>query len=210
MQQSNLPSRVFCRSAGSSWGRFWYIVDRFMHKTALDGTEQRAQAESTVKRTDESFRQFFWNNFIQEEGVVFYDHDIVRTGEASTNGSTEIQTDNVRAASSRDECLCFGPLQPSLVRRFVDTVYPLLLDQGIVCSIQRAKALRVCRAYVSGCHSKAQGHDQDRSQRRAAAASSSWKLRHVSADWESSFPGVAIHHCCARVGCHASSARQAA
>ncbi|CAO3565818.1 unnamed protein product [Mortierella alpina] len=86
-------------ASGSSWGRFWYIVDKFMHKTALDGTEQRAQAESpTVKRTDESFRQFFWNNFIQEEGVVFYEHDIVRTGEASTNGSNEIQTDNTKAS----------------------------------------------------------------------------------------------------------------
>ncbi|KAF9557837.1 hypothetical protein EC968_007411 [Mortierella alpina] len=82
-----------------SWERFWYIVDKFMHRTALDGVEQREQAESsTIKRTDQSFRQFFWNNFIQEEGVVFYEHDHVRTAQASIKGPAEIQTDNTKAS----------------------------------------------------------------------------------------------------------------
>lgn len=70
-----------------------------MHRTARDSAEGRAQAETTtIKRTDENFRQFFWNNFIQEEGVVFHEHDNARTGQASMNNATESQTDNVRAA----------------------------------------------------------------------------------------------------------------
>ena len=74
-----------------------------MHKTALESAEERAQTEA-MKRTDESFRQFFWNNFIQEEGVVFYEHSNVRTGQASIKSSDELQADSVRIACRRDKC----------------------------------------------------------------------------------------------------------
>ncbi|KAF9956118.1 hypothetical protein BGZ72_003020 [Mortierella alpina] len=93
----HVQTEVALDGASGNWDRFWYIVDKFMHKTALESAEERAQTE-TMKRTDESFRQFFWNNFIQEEGVVFYEHNNVRTGQVSIKSSDELQADSTKAS----------------------------------------------------------------------------------------------------------------
>ncbi|KAF9936468.1 hypothetical protein BGZ67_002369 [Mortierella alpina] len=95
----HVQTEVALDGASGNWGRFWYIVDEFMRRMALDSVEQCAQAKSpTIKRTDESFRKFFWNNFIQEEGVVFHEHAHVRTGQTSIKGPTEMQTDDTKAS----------------------------------------------------------------------------------------------------------------
>ncbi|KAG0197777.1 hypothetical protein BGX28_008715 [Mortierella sp. GBA30] len=84
---------VVPKFAGCSWDRFWYIVDEFLQK-AQTGKEQ-AESErdaSMMKRTDEKFRQFFWNNFVQEDGVLFYLHN------ARTGTSVGMQQDHSKAS----------------------------------------------------------------------------------------------------------------
>ncbi|KAF9080508.1 hypothetical protein BGX23_002029, partial [Mortierella sp. AD031] len=54
-----------------SWSRFWYLVDKFRSRNQA---ESGKPSKCTIKQSDEKFRQFFWNNFIQEDGTLFYSH----------------------------------------------------------------------------------------------------------------------------------------
>ncbi|KAG0366810.1 RNA polymerase III transcription initiation factor complex subunit, partial [Mortierella sp. AD032] len=62
--------------SGCSWVRFWYLIDEF-----------RGRGQAMVTQSDEKFRQFFWNNFIQEDDTHFYSHTKPNTVEASDNAS---------------------------------------------------------------------------------------------------------------------------
>ncbi|KAF9182500.1 RNA polymerase III transcription initiation factor complex subunit [Haplosporangium sp. Z 767] len=71
--------------SGCNWDRFWYIVDKFTEKSK---TTSLADSPETFRRTDEKFRQFFWNNFVQEDGVLFY-KNIAATQQGPGQGNTE-------------------------------------------------------------------------------------------------------------------------
>lgn len=65
--------RLF-RTLGCSWTRFWYLIDEFRSRAQQQTNTATTSATSTLKQSDERFRQFFWNNFIQEDDTYFYKH----------------------------------------------------------------------------------------------------------------------------------------
>lgn len=50
---------------------------------------------SNMKRTDEKFQQFFWNNFVQEDGTLFYIH-------VGSTESASVQASNSSAHKTLD------------------------------------------------------------------------------------------------------------
>jgi hypothetical protein len=78
---------------GCNWGRFWYLIDEFLDKKRKDDTT----SSSDMKRTDEKFQQFFWNNFVQEDGALFYNH-------GSTSSSNVYRTVDVSHRTDAPIC----------------------------------------------------------------------------------------------------------
>ncbi|KAF8985083.1 hypothetical protein BGZ46_006045 [Entomortierella lignicola] len=60
---------------GSSWSRFWYLVDQFLHTRDTKAGVEGSSTNEQIKRTDEKFRLYFWNNFVREEGAFLYIHN---------------------------------------------------------------------------------------------------------------------------------------
>lgn len=76
---------------GCSWGRFWYLIDEFRSRSNAQNSTVTASAATvtpSLKQSDERFRQFFWNNFIQEDDTHFYNH--------TKPGPSGVQDDVVR------------------------------------------------------------------------------------------------------------------
>lgn len=70
-------SHNFFSVLGCSWGRFWFLIDEFRNRSYVqtsNATKSTATATLALKRSDERFRQFFWNNFIQEDDTHFFKH----------------------------------------------------------------------------------------------------------------------------------------
>ncbi|KAF9905159.1 hypothetical protein EC991_001979 [Linnemannia zychae] len=57
--------------SGCSWDRFWYLIDEFRGRNS---EKSNSSPIDRPKQSDEKFRQFFWNNFIQEDDTHFYSH----------------------------------------------------------------------------------------------------------------------------------------
>ncbi|KAF9140849.1 hypothetical protein BGX30_005877 [Mortierella sp. GBA39] len=77
--------------SGCSWTRFWYLVDEFRSRGQPQANTATTSATPALKQSDERFRQFFWNNFIQEDDTYFYKH--------TKPSPTAVQTDVPRACS---------------------------------------------------------------------------------------------------------------
>ncbi|KAI8606696.1 hypothetical protein EDD21DRAFT_360197 [Dissophora ornata] len=95
--------------SGCSWDRFWFIVDEFLQRkeSTAGGTASPPKSFQGMKRTDEKFRQFFWNNFVQEDGVLFYKHSPA-SGEASAPTSSD--QDHATSNHSRASYVPFSEL----------------------------------------------------------------------------------------------------
>ncbi|KAG0345260.1 hypothetical protein BG004_003840 [Podila humilis] len=61
-------------SSGCSWDRFWFLVDDFLRKNGTLSSAEPLVGDNAPPsgRTDERYREFFWNNFIEEDGMAFY------------------------------------------------------------------------------------------------------------------------------------------
>ncbi|KAG0080630.1 hypothetical protein BGZ90_011748 [Linnemannia elongata] len=77
--------------SGCSWARFWYLIDEFRSRSQQQANTATTYATPTLKQSDERFRQFFWNNFIQEDDTYFYKH--------TKPSPTAVQSDVSRAHS---------------------------------------------------------------------------------------------------------------
>ncbi|KAG0035908.1 RNA polymerase III transcription initiation factor complex subunit [Podila clonocystis] len=94
-------------NSGCCWDRFWYLVDEFLQrKGTLAAAVPAAGANSRLSgRTDERFRQFFWDNFKEEEGNIIYktkdpyvpqpDTDHSRASYVSIEGATEFSDEEL-------------------------------------------------------------------------------------------------------------------
>ncbi|KAF9925194.1 hypothetical protein FBU30_004974 [Linnemannia zychae] len=61
-------------------GKFWYLIDEFQSRSVSQTSETSGV---NTKPSDEKFRQFFWNNFIHEDGTQLYTHTKHNADEAS-------------------------------------------------------------------------------------------------------------------------------
>ncbi|KAI8357553.1 hypothetical protein B0O80DRAFT_445201 [Mortierella sp. GBAus27b] len=84
--------------SGCNWGRFWYLVDEFLERERGEPTAD----PSKMKRTDEKFQQFFWNNFVQEDGALFYIH-------AGGQDGSSAQASKVNAYKTPDSRASYVP-----------------------------------------------------------------------------------------------------
>ncbi|KAF9424644.1 RNA polymerase III transcription initiation factor complex subunit [Podila epigama] len=62
--------------SGCSWNRFWYLVNEFMQQKNAPSVPPATSNEGSNSHphdlVDERFRQYFWNNFKEEDGILFY------------------------------------------------------------------------------------------------------------------------------------------
>ncbi|KAI1302832.1 hypothetical protein EDD11_005478 [Mortierella claussenii] len=89
--------------SGSSWSRFWFLVDQCFQASktftiaeptsstrASSSSSSQAPTSEPIKRMDEKLRVFFWNNFIHEDGVLFYEHRPANANGASITSSKDL------------------------------------------------------------------------------------------------------------------------
>ncbi|ORZ28797.1 hypothetical protein BCR41DRAFT_344088 [Lobosporangium transversale] len=88
--------------SGCSWSRFWFLVDQFLLKDddptsapSFTGAPQ-SFTDNRLKRADEKFRLFFWSNFVQEDGVSFYNHSVDNS--AGSRSSSKERSDDSKAS----------------------------------------------------------------------------------------------------------------
>ncbi|KAF9395034.1 hypothetical protein CPC16_009527 [Podila verticillata] len=78
-------------NSGCSWDRFWYLVDEFLQRKNTPANS--APDLHLTVRSDERFRQFFWNNFKEEEGSIIY-----KTKEPNVPSPNPDEVDHARAS----------------------------------------------------------------------------------------------------------------
>ncbi|KAF9134140.1 hypothetical protein BGW39_008055 [Mortierella sp. 14UC] len=67
----HVQNEIALDGESGNWDRFWYLIDEFRGRNA---GKTSSCTNNKPKRSDEKFRQFFWNNFIQEDDTHFYSH----------------------------------------------------------------------------------------------------------------------------------------